>query len=63
MDPDQALLDWARAVLAEDREAANDAHENLSRWMRGGGFEPSWGEGMPSRKQFDSYDRATGMIS
>ena len=68
MDPNACLLDWAYAVLAEDRMEANEHYSALRSWMERGGFEPDWGKadadgrGLPSRKQFFSYDPRTGRI-
>ena len=63
MDPNACLLRWARAVIAEDRDEANEAWEDLDTWIRRGGFEPSWGNLAPSRDQFyRQYNPATGRL-
>lgn len=60
MDPDECYRLWWRAVLAEDREAANEAYFNLRMWLERGGFEPSWST--LARKQFFTYSPRTGRL-
>jgi hypothetical protein len=63
MDPNACLKRWAMAVLNEDRAEANDAYFALRAWIERGGFEPSWGNGSPSRKQFfQQYNPRTGRL-
>lgn len=64
MDPNETLKRWAIAVIEEDRDAANEAYFALRAWIERGGFEPSWGAGLPSRRQFFvEYSPATGMLA
>lgn len=42
MDPQVALEGFLGAVQAGDDDAADEYHEALSMWLRGGGFPPKW---------------------
>lgn len=62
MDPNACLRRWWLAVLSEDESEANEAYAALREWLARGGFEPAWGNGLPSRKQFEQYDVRTGAV-
>lgn len=50
MDPDACYARWLNAVRDLDTEEAQEAHRDLSRWLRNGGFAPRWTE--QQRAQF-----------
>lgn len=60
VDPNETYRLWWRAVLAEDRDAANEAYFALRAWFDRGGFEPAWGPN--GRRQFFTFNPRTGMI-
>lgn len=65
--PNETLMDWAIAVLQEDRARANEHYAALRAWLERGGDEPEWeqvvdGWRLPSRKQFFSFNPNTGRI-
>lgn len=61
MDPNETLRLLAKALLEEDVDAAREFHSYLVSWLANGGFEPHWG--CMSKRQFESFDPATGMLS
>lgn len=50
MDPQACFERWMYAVARGDASEARDAYEDLSEWLRRGGFEPKWSAEM--RRQF-----------
>ena len=42
MDPNATLERWERACNAQDGEEAQEAYDDLKRWISRGGFEPDW---------------------
>lgn len=63
MDPNAALKEWWRAVLEENREAANEAYFNIRSWLERGGFEPDWTKyGQRFRQTFFRYNPRTGRV-
>ncbi len=62
MDPNETFRMWANAVLAEDREEANEAYNNLRVWLDRGGFEPDAFDNPYTRKQFFRYNPQTGHV-
>lgn len=61
MDPNETLRLMAKALLEEDADAAREFHGYLVSWLAKGGFEPHWTP--MSKRQFESFDPATGMLS
>lgn len=60
MDPQDTLSRWFAAVMAGERETANEHYEALRAWLERGGFEPNWSAA--KRKLFFSYNPVTGEL-
>lgn len=55
MDPNAALESFIGAIQEGDDECADEYHENLSVWLRSGGFTPFWSD--DERRLFEYYKR------
>jgi hypothetical protein len=53
VDPNLALQSFLAAVAEGDDDCADEYHENLSVWLRSGGFAPFWSE--DERRLFEYY--------
>lgn len=42
MDPNACYKRWLDAVASGDHDEARDAWRDLARWLRSGGFAPTW---------------------
>jgi hypothetical protein len=42
VDPDKAYAMWLHAWRMNMKKEARHVHEDLSTWIRNGGFEPQW---------------------
>jgi hypothetical protein len=59
MDPTACFMRWMYAVARGDVAEAQEAHADLTEWLRRGGFEPKW-PSMAMRKHFFSYRSKEG---
>lgn len=55
MDPQLALQSFLAAIAEGDDECADEYHENLSVWLRSGGFKPFWSAS--EKRLFEAYRR------